>query len=124
MTKKKILIATGGTGGHIYPAYSLANYLLKKNYVVKLTSDKRGLNFLKDIKSLNFMNIPSSPLVKKNLFKFLFSIITIIYSTIKSFIFMTINRPVLVFGMGGYSSFPVCIAAFFLNIKFVIMKII
>ena len=122
MTKKKILIATGGTGGHIYPAYSLANYLLKKNYVLKLTSDKRGLNFLKDIKSLNFMNIPSSPLVKKNLFKFLFSIITIIYSTIKSFIFMTINRPVLVFGMGGYSSFPVCIAAFFLNIKFVIYE--
>ena len=30
MTKKKILIATGGTGGHVYPAYSLANYLLKK----------------------------------------------------------------------------------------------
>ena len=35
---------------------------------------------------------------------------------------MTINRPVLVFGMGGYSSFPVCIAAFFLNIKFVIYE--
>ena len=47
MIKKKILIATGGTGGHIYPAYSLANYLLKKNYVVKLTSDKRGLSFLR-----------------------------------------------------------------------------
>ena len=27
---KKILIATGGTGGHIFPAYSLANYFLKK----------------------------------------------------------------------------------------------
>jgi UDP-N-acetylglucosamine:LPS N-acetylglucosamine transferase len=27
MIKKKILIATGGTGGHIFPAYSLANYL-------------------------------------------------------------------------------------------------
>ena len=27
---KKILIATGGTGGHVFPAYSLANYLIKK----------------------------------------------------------------------------------------------
>ena len=122
MIKKKILIATGGTGGHIYPAYSLANYLLKKNYVVKLTSDKRGLSFLKNIQNLNFINIPSSPIVKKNLFKFLFSIIIILYATIKSFIFLIINRPAIVFGMGGYSSFPVCIAAFFLNIKFVIYE--
>jgi len=30
MTNKRILIATGGTGGHIFPAYSLANYLIKK----------------------------------------------------------------------------------------------
>ena len=40
---KKILIATGGTGGHIFPALSLAKYLLSKNYNVKLTTDKRGL---------------------------------------------------------------------------------
>ena len=113
MTKKKILIATGGTGGHIYPAYSLANYLLKKNYIIKLTSDKRGLNFLTDIKNLNFINIPSSPILKKNLFKFLFSIIIIMYATIKSLTYLIINRPNIVFGMGGYSSFPVCIAAFF-----------
>ena len=31
MTNKNILIATGGTGGHTFPAYSLANYLMKKN---------------------------------------------------------------------------------------------
>ena len=30
MTKKKILIATGGTGGHVFPAYSLAKYLIIK----------------------------------------------------------------------------------------------
>ena len=39
--KKKILIATGGTGGHVFPAYSLANYLIKNDYHVKLTTDKR-----------------------------------------------------------------------------------
>ena len=50
---KKILIATGGTGGHIFPAYSLANYLIRKKYNVKLTSDYRGLKYLKNIKNLN-----------------------------------------------------------------------
>ena len=32
MIRKKILIATGGTGGHVFPAYALANYLKGKNY--------------------------------------------------------------------------------------------
>ena len=51
--KKKILIATGGTGGHVFPAYSLANYLIKNDYHVKLTTDKRGFNYIKDFDHMN-----------------------------------------------------------------------
>ena len=47
MTKQKILIATGGTGGHIFPACSLANYLVIKNFNVQITTDKEGLNILR-----------------------------------------------------------------------------
>ena len=32
------------------------------------------------------------------------------------------NRPSIIFGMGGYSSFPVCIAAAILRIKFIIYE--
>ena len=32
MSLPKILIATGGTGGHIFPAQALATELLEKNY--------------------------------------------------------------------------------------------
>ena len=122
MTKKKILIATGGTGGHVFPAYSLANYLENKDYKIKLTSDKRGLSYLKDYKRFNLISISSSPLLKNNIFNFLSSITAIIFSTIKSFFLLLIQRPVIVFGMGGYSSFPVCIAASILRIKFVIYE--
>ena len=55
--KNKILIAAGGTGGHVFPAYSLANYLTKNNYNVKLITDNRGFNYLKDYKSLNITKI-------------------------------------------------------------------
>ena len=72
MIKKKILIATGGTGGHVYPAYSLAYYLKNKDYSVKISSDKRGLKYLKDYKNFKVVEIPSSPLIKDNLFKFFF----------------------------------------------------
>ena len=72
MIKKKILIATGGSGGHIFPGYSLTNYYKKKQINVKLTTDKRGLRYLKNYKNLYLVIIPSSPFIKKNIFKFFF----------------------------------------------------
>ncbi len=122
MIKKKILIATGGTGGHVFPAYSLANYLTNKNFSVRLTVDERGRNYLKDYDNLDLTNIPSSPLIKNNLLKFLFSILTNLFSLLKSLFFLFKERPLIVFGMGGYSSFPVCIAASILRIKFIIYE--
>jgi UDP-N-acetylglucosamine--N-acetylmuramyl-(pentapeptide) pyrophosphoryl-undecaprenol N-acetylglucosamine transferase len=123
MTKKKnIVIATGGTGGHIFPAYSLANYFVKNNYNVKLTVDNRGLKYLKDYENLDLIKIPSSPLFKKNIFTFLFSLFVISFSILRSLIFLLFYRPSVIFGMGGYSSFPVCIASAILRIKFVIYE--
>ena len=122
MTKKKIIIATGGTGGHIFPAYSLAKNLMDKDYIVELTTDKRGLRYLKSYKNLNLKIIPSSPLVRKNFVKLIISIFIIFFSIFKSILFLIFNRPSIIFGMGGYSSFPVCIAAFILRIKFIIYE--
>ena len=122
MIKKKIIIATGGTGGHVFPAYSLANFLIKKDFNVKLTSDLRGYKYLKHYQNLNIIKISSSPLVKKNLIKFLYSLFLISFSIIKSFLLLLFDRPSIVIGMGGYSSFPVCIAAFILRIKFIIYE--
>ncbi len=120
--KEKILIATGGTGGHVFPAYSLANHFIKNNYNVKLTTDKRGYNYLKNYENLNLIKIPSSPLNKNNIFKLLLSILIILFSVFRSLVFLLFNKPSIVFGMGGYSSFPICIAAKFLRIKFVIYE--
>ncbi len=122
MTKRSILIATGGTGGHIFPAYSLANYFIKKNFNVKLTTDKRGFEFLKEYRNLDLIKISSSPLIKKTTLKLLISISIIFYSIFKCFLLLALNRPKIIFGMGGYSSFPICIAASLLRIKFVIYE--
>ena len=120
MIKKKIVIATGGTGGHVFPAYSLANYLKNKNFSVKLTSDKRGSIYLKDYNNLNLIKIPSSPIIKKNILKLFYSIFIISYSIIKSLLILIFDRPSIILGMGGYSSFPICFAAFILRIRFII----
>ncbi len=122
MTKKKILIATGGTGGHTYPALSLANYLANQNFNIKLTSDARGFKYLKNYKNLSLIKILSSPLIKRNIFMFLISSLIILFSIINSLIFLLISRPSIIFGMGGYASFPICIAASILRIKFIIYE--
>ncbi len=121
MIKKKIIIATGGTGGHVFPAYSLADYLKSENFKVIITSDNRGLKYLKNY-NLNIVKMPSSPLIRNNSFKLLLSLVIISYSVIKSFFFLLFNRPSVVFGMGGYSSFPICFAAAILKIKFIIYE--
>ena len=119
---KKIVIATGGTGGHVFPAYSLARHFIDNEINVAIISDKRGLKYLQDYRDIKVITITSSTIFKKNIFQLLFSTLIIFYSILRSFIFLLTNRPNLVFGMGGYSSFPICIAATILRIPFIIYE--
>ena len=86
---------------------------------IKIATDKRGFEYLKDYREIDIIKITSSPLIKKNIIKFLYSIIIILFSIIKSIYLLLIKRPSIVIGMGGYSSFPICIAASILKIKFI-----
>ena len=97
----------------------MANFLAKANYSVQLASDKRGLRYLSKLKNLQVVYIPSSPIIKKNILTLSYSLLVIFFSIFKSIFFLLLNRPSLVFGMGGYSSFPICIAASILRIKLV-----
>ena len=66
---KKIIIATGGTGGHVFPAYSLAKHFLENKINVEIISDKRGLKYLQDYNDIKVIKINSSTIFKKNIFK-------------------------------------------------------
>ena len=65
--KKDIIIATGGTGGHIFPAVSLADYLNKNGFNSIITTDKRGLKFIDEKYFQKTFLINSSTLNKKNI---------------------------------------------------------
>jgi UDP-N-acetylglucosamine--N-acetylmuramyl-(pentapeptide) pyrophosphoryl-undecaprenol N-acetylglucosamine transferase len=126
INKKKIIIATGGTGGHIFPAYSLAKNFIKSNYVVEIITDKRGLKYLdKDIvndKNIKLILNNSATIFKKNIINLFFSVFVIFFSYIKSLVILYKTKPLIVFGMGGHASFPVCIAARTLKIPFIIYE--
>ncbi len=120
---KKIIIATGGTGGHVIPAYNLAKHFIYENkFKVEIILDKRGLKYLKSSNKIKVTKIASATIFNKNILEIFYSIMIILYSTFKSLFFLLFNRPNLVFGMGGYSSFPVCVAAKLLRIPFIIYE--
>ena len=122
INKNKIIIATGGTGGHIFPAYSLANFFTKNNYSVEIITDKRGLKYLARHKDIKLILNNSATIFKKNVLSILFSVFAIFFSYIKSLKILYKTKPMVVFGMGGYASFPVCMAAKTLNIPFIIYE--
>ncbi|MCO4825743.1 MAG: glycosyltransferase, partial [Amylibacter sp.] len=45
MTGKLLIIAAGGTGGHMFPAQALAEEMLARGWRVKLSTDERGARY-------------------------------------------------------------------------------
>ena len=123
MSKKiKTIIAIGGTGGHVFPGCHLATHLRENNHDVSLVTDKRGYSYLSKFKYFKIFLLPSSRLSKKNIINLLYSFLFVIYSVLRCVIFLIFNRPSIIFGMGGYASFPICLAAAILRIRFVIYE--
>ena len=116
---KNIIIVTGGTGGHIYPAITIGQYFIERYLNVNFITDKRGFlnsNLAKfKPKLINVRGFAG----KKVLQKFI-SIFLIIISFFKSLIFLIHKKADLVLGFGSYVQVPVILAAKILNIKIIL----
>ena len=65
-SKKTVVIATGGTGGHIFPSLSLADFLCKE-YEIEIFTDERGSKFLQSDQSFKIKKIVSSRIFSRNI---------------------------------------------------------
>lgn len=116
---KKILISTGGSGGHVIPSLIFYDHL-KKNFNTILVTDKRGANFIeKDSYPFKLIDVPkiSSSILTLPKFLVLFTI-----SVIKSFIFLKKNNIDILISTGGYMSLPLCTMSKFLKIKIILFE--
>ena len=111
--QKKILITTGGSGGHVIPALIFFRHL-SKEFDVIITTDKRGFSFFdKNIDKCKIINTPRLD----NIFFLPFSLLFILFLTIKSLLYFKSEKIEKIISTGGYMSLPLILAAKFCRLK-------
>lgn len=116
----KIIIAAGGTGGHLFPGIALAEEFITKNDTNKVLFIGTKREMEKNILSREGFNLEAievSGLKGKNPFNVLKSLMLIPQSIFQSRMIIKSFNPDLVIGLGGYVSGPVVITAYLMGIK-------
>lgn len=123
--RKKILICGGGTGGHLYPALAIIEYI-KDNYPLGellFIGTERGLGReLIPQSGVNYKTVKSCGLILDgsisrkilNIIKFLYSLTL---GFLQSFKIVLKFKPDIILGMGGYICAPVLLAGIFMGRK-------
>jgi UDP-N-acetylglucosamine--N-acetylmuramyl-(pentapeptide) pyrophosphoryl-undecaprenol N-acetylglucosamine transferase len=118
--KLKIVLASGGTGGHIFPAEALAEELYKRGHKAILITDARREKYSFSNKNKVDVHVIYTKSASGGILKKCKAIIGIFIGTWQSLKLLKKIKPDVVVGFGGYPSLPTMLAAFILNIKTVI----
>jgi len=107
----KILIATGGTGGHIFPALAVAARLKENGHEVVFAGAFKNTRAWLGEEGYAFYELQAKGLSSESLKSFLDSCSSMIQSILRTFCLLRRIRPDGVLGFGGYGAFPVVLTA-------------
>lgn len=117
---RPVLLAAGGTGGHLFPAEALAVELGRRNVPVELITDERALAYAKHFPARALHATPadtlrgSGPLAYARLSR------TLARGVRRSVGILRQVNPAVVVGFGGYPTFPPLVAARLLGVPVVL----
>ncbi len=110
--KPLLVIAAGGTGGHMFPAQALAEEMLKRGWRVKLSTDARGDRYSGNFPDAVIREVVSSATPSRGgVFAKLLMPFLIAKGIVSALINMRHDRPDVVIGFGGYPALPAMSAA-------------
>ena len=109
--KPLILLAAGGTGGHLFPAEALGVELIKRGYRVRLVTDDRALRY-SGLFTHDMIDVVASETARgRNPLQLAYATFTLATGTLSAFNLIRREKPVAVIGFGGYPTLPPLIAA-------------
>ncbi|UXN05569.1 undecaprenyldiphospho-muramoylpentapeptide beta-N-acetylglucosaminyltransferase [Bartonella sp. HY761] len=111
MTKGKIVLAAGGTGGHLFPAEALGAELQMRGYDVHLLTDGRAQRFVSFFDADHVHVINSATIKGKNPIAIIKTLWQLLKGVRQSRKLLHSLKPVLVCGFGGYPTLPPLYAA-------------
>ncbi len=118
---KKIIVAGGGTAGHLFPAITLGNELINRGYKVYLITDPRCQKYLtNDLKLIP--HVINVRLFSQGLLNKLKLFISLFFITFKLILLFIKIKPSVIIGFGGYPTFAPLLAALLWRVPIVIYE--
>jgi UDP-N-acetylglucosamine--N-acetylmuramyl-(pentapeptide) pyrophosphoryl-undecaprenol N-acetylglucosamine transferase len=115
-----ILLAAGGTGGHLFPAEALGVELIKRGYRVRLATDARALRYSGLFTRDNIDVVPSATVRDRTPWSLARTAIMLGYGTAVAAGLVRRLKPASVVGFGGYPTVPPLLAARLLGVPGII----
>jgi UDP-N-acetylglucosamine--N-acetylmuramyl-(pentapeptide) pyrophosphoryl-undecaprenol N-acetylglucosamine transferase len=106
-----ILLAAGGTGGHLFPAEALATALMKRGLRVRLVTDERAIRYSGLFSTDMIDVVPSETVRGRTPWALARTGAMLGAGTIKALALMQRLKPAAVVGFGGYPTLPPLFAA-------------
>ncbi len=102
----RLLIAAGGTGGHMFPAQALAEILKADGWDIAMITDARGRKHTSRIPTDPIIDVEAATISPKKPVGAFIGAMKLMKGARQAKKFMRVWRPDVVIGFGGYPAFP------------------